>query len=445
MRYCVVYVVTAVTCMAQTSTKVDLGAQGMNPDFSAMPHTRPMTVGTALPATCQIGELFYNSAALAGQNLYGCTTTNTWTLEGAAGSTSGSAIKTALSVTDGGAANVYSGCDVTSTAPVDGLLVVLKPAHDNTAGATYNHCASGAKPIQTAYGAAMLAGSIRADGPGSPSGVLLRYSSAANAGSGAWQNLTPGQVQLASQTSANYGQFARADGGGLTQWASPSNPGDGRRTSLVECNGVSGDLTNTALLGAYFTVGSGVGGLSTSASTGSGTQLPGCTATTGAASGNNVYYNLSGDSKIFKTGRNLQFDTTIALSSTASTRNWIGFTGAAASVIAGSATPTTGGFLGFRYDTGAGDSAWRCVVASASATLATSNVAPSTNQVHLKFIADDTNNAVHFYIDGTEVCTATPMANYPAATFLSFALTETTLTNATRSITMAYQWIQGDK
>ena len=153
----------------------------------------------------------------------------------------------------------------------------------------------------------------------SPSGVLLRYSSAANGGNGAWQNLTLGQVQLAPQTASNFGQFPRADGNGLTQWASPTNPGDGRRTSLVECNGRSWDLTNTALLGALFSYGSGAGGVTGSASTGAGTQLPGCTLTTGAASGNNVYYNLTGDDKIFKTGRNLQFDVTVALSATTST------------------------------------------------------------------------------------------------------------------------------
>jgi hypothetical protein len=213
----------------------------------------------------------------------------------------------------------------------------------------------------------------------------------------------------------------------------------------VECNGVNGDLTNTALLGAYFTTGSGAGGATPSASTGAGTQYPGCTLTTGASSGNNVYYNLAGDAKIFKTGRNLQFDTTIALGSTANTRNWIGLTGSAASTIAGSATPTTSGFLGFRYDTGAGDTGWQCVVSSASATIVSSAVTPSTNQVHLKFIEDDTNNALHFYIDGAEVCTGTTVTNLPAATFLSFAITETTLTAATRAVTMAYQWIQGDK
>jgi hypothetical protein len=291
----------------------------------------------------------------------------------------------------------------------------------------------------------MLAGSIRADGAGSPSGALLRYSSIANGGNGAWQNLTPGQVQLAPQTAVSYSSYPRADGAGLTQWAQPTNPGDGRRTSLVECNGRSWDLANTALVGALFSFGSGAGGVTGSASTGAGTQLPGCTLTTGAASGNNVYYNLTGDDKIFKTSRNLQFDVTVALSATTSTRNWIGLTGAPAATIAGSATPSTSGFLGFRYDTGAGDSGWQCVVAGTSASVVNSNVAPSTNQVHLKFVADDLNNAVHFYIDGAEVCLATPVTNYPPATFLSFAITETTLTNAARGITMAYQWIQGDK
>lgn len=38
--------------------------------------------GTALPATCQIGDTFFDSDATAGQNSYGCTALNTWTLQG---------------------------------------------------------------------------------------------------------------------------------------------------------------------------------------------------------------------------------------------------------------------------------------------------------------------------------------------------------------------------
>ena len=41
--------------------------------------------GTELPATCLVSELFFDTNATAGQNLYGCTSTDTYTLLGAAG------------------------------------------------------------------------------------------------------------------------------------------------------------------------------------------------------------------------------------------------------------------------------------------------------------------------------------------------------------------------
>lgn len=40
--------------------------------------------GTTLPATCSVGQKFFKTNATAGQNLYGCTATNTWTLESGA-------------------------------------------------------------------------------------------------------------------------------------------------------------------------------------------------------------------------------------------------------------------------------------------------------------------------------------------------------------------------
>lgn len=42
--------------------------------------------GTDLPASCAVARLFFDTNATAGQNLYGCTATDTWTLQGAAGS-----------------------------------------------------------------------------------------------------------------------------------------------------------------------------------------------------------------------------------------------------------------------------------------------------------------------------------------------------------------------
>ncbi|MBV9081671.1 MAG: choice-of-anchor D domain-containing protein, partial [Acidobacteriaceae bacterium] len=75
--------------MCQTSkTTINLATQGRNPDFSKLPFTRPVTVGTTLPATCQVGQLFFNSAATAGANLFGCTAVNVWTLESGNGAAS---------------------------------------------------------------------------------------------------------------------------------------------------------------------------------------------------------------------------------------------------------------------------------------------------------------------------------------------------------------------
>ena len=39
--------------------------------------------GTSLPATCTVGQRYFKTNATAGQNLYGCTATNTWTALGA--------------------------------------------------------------------------------------------------------------------------------------------------------------------------------------------------------------------------------------------------------------------------------------------------------------------------------------------------------------------------
>lgn len=42
-------------------------------------------IGTALPAACSVGQAFFLTSASAGSNWYGCTTANTWTLEGGGG------------------------------------------------------------------------------------------------------------------------------------------------------------------------------------------------------------------------------------------------------------------------------------------------------------------------------------------------------------------------
>jgi len=58
-------------------------------DISGKTSTKPAKMGTAAPGTCGLGEVFFDTDAPAGQNLYGCTATNTWTLLGDGGGGSG--------------------------------------------------------------------------------------------------------------------------------------------------------------------------------------------------------------------------------------------------------------------------------------------------------------------------------------------------------------------
>ena len=59
---------------------VDIRTQTKNVDFSGAVSTIPAKSGTALPATCNPGEMFFNTANTPGQNLYTCAPANTWTM-----------------------------------------------------------------------------------------------------------------------------------------------------------------------------------------------------------------------------------------------------------------------------------------------------------------------------------------------------------------------------
>jgi len=77
-------------CLHQVraQTQIDLQAQGKNVDFSMSPTTRPLKSGVTLPATCNVGEMFFLSSAAAGANLYGCAAINGWTVESGTGGSS---------------------------------------------------------------------------------------------------------------------------------------------------------------------------------------------------------------------------------------------------------------------------------------------------------------------------------------------------------------------
>ena len=68
----------------QTGTQIDLHSQTRRVDFTNADSTRPLKLGTMLPATCSSGDLFFKADAPSGNNLFGCTTGNVWSAEGSA-------------------------------------------------------------------------------------------------------------------------------------------------------------------------------------------------------------------------------------------------------------------------------------------------------------------------------------------------------------------------
>lgn len=107
-------------------TQINLKTQSKAIDFANATSTRPAKTGTAIPALCATGEVFFKSDAPAGSNLYGCTATNIWSLMSGSGGSGG-----------GGAL----GGDVTgnsSTATVVGLrnrsISIVPPSHGQVLG-----------------------------------------------------------------------------------------------------------------------------------------------------------------------------------------------------------------------------------------------------------------------------------------------------------------------
>src|SRR5579872_2512494 len=71
---------------ADGQTRLSLDSQTKNVDFTKAAFTRPVKTGTTLPSTCSVGDLFFQTSASAGSNLYGCASANTWTPESGGGS-----------------------------------------------------------------------------------------------------------------------------------------------------------------------------------------------------------------------------------------------------------------------------------------------------------------------------------------------------------------------
>lgn len=148
-------------------TQVDLRTQTKRVDFKAAPSTAPVKSGTAAPGTCTVGELFYNTSASAGRNLYGCTSTNIWTLLGDGGTVGGGGGGILTQKTGTGDPNGTQTCIAPTT--TDRTIYF-----DTSALETWECVAANAwnRILDTAgTGAVVMNGSFNATDLGSPVGI----------------------------------------------------------------------------------------------------------------------------------------------------------------------------------------------------------------------------------------------------------------------------------
>jgi hypothetical protein len=82
-------------------------------DNSGATRTAPAKSGNTLPATCTLNDQFFKSNATAGQNLYGCTATDTWSLL----TGGGSPVRSLGWSFDGGGATLTAGATGYFTVP----------------------------------------------------------------------------------------------------------------------------------------------------------------------------------------------------------------------------------------------------------------------------------------------------------------------------------------
>ena len=79
--YKITWLTVLIAVSAAAQTQVDLRTQSKAADFSGANLTKPMAAGTVLPSTCSTGQMFFVTSASVGQNVFGCTATNSWSLE----------------------------------------------------------------------------------------------------------------------------------------------------------------------------------------------------------------------------------------------------------------------------------------------------------------------------------------------------------------------------
>lgn len=120
--------------LASAQTQVDLQHQARGIDFTASSYTKPIRMGSALPASCGVGEAYLLTSAAAGANVYICLQANQWTAQsqspsgGTVGGASSLVLANAVNCTT--SAGVIGSCQ--SSAILPGLTVTANAAQGAT-------------------------------------------------------------------------------------------------------------------------------------------------------------------------------------------------------------------------------------------------------------------------------------------------------------------------
>ncbi len=141
--------------MAVAQTQVDLRTQAKQVDFTAALHTKPVKTGGALPTTCTLGEMIFLTSAPPGANLYACTGTNVWSLQGNTANACAVDGSSGTAAFNAGSCSTFSlslkGAPVTAssfTGGVGGATYTILIAEDSTGGWTFRNPANWIAPCQ---------------------------------------------------------------------------------------------------------------------------------------------------------------------------------------------------------------------------------------------------------------------------------------------------------
>ncbi|GEM_PF-4536048 len=87
MRYVIVFMTAAMTLRAQAPTYGGVAQSGAVIDSTGAARTAPVRVSSGAPGgACALGDVYFRSDSPAGQNLYFCTSANTWSQMSGGGS-----------------------------------------------------------------------------------------------------------------------------------------------------------------------------------------------------------------------------------------------------------------------------------------------------------------------------------------------------------------------